>query len=435
MLLNIALALTAFVKDVLLASFLGTSSAADAITLAYFIPDTVGNNIFAFALGIACIPLFSSIIVKEGESLLSNALVYLVQLITMICIPLCLILFFFRVPIIESLASGFTNSNILVTSKLIIIILPIVLIMPLFVIASSCLQVLKKFYIASSAPVIFNAILLLVILMCIILKIKILNGVYIYSFGISFATLCIFIFVWKYLFKTKILSYNDFSFQHFKENSSVFLKPVLGILVPYIFILILTQSIYAVERAIASTLGTGNVASINYAFRLSQLPIWVFIAAIGTVSFPNMSQYAEAGAIKNLIGELNNSLKQIFIISIPISIILFIFRKEIITLLFMRGAFNKESVALTGSILAGYALAIPFQAFTYICIRFFISTRNLFPTILIISASTVVNIALDFILSAKFGFSGISYAALFGSIISFTGFLILLKKKMEVITV
>src|SRR4051812_21838057 len=57
-LLNGSVALMAFVKDVLLASYFGTSVQADGLTLAYFLPDMIGNTLIASALGVSCVPLF-----------------------------------------------------------------------------------------------------------------------------------------------------------------------------------------------------------------------------------------------------------------------------------------------------------------------------------------------------------------------------------------
>lgn len=60
-LINLLLALVSLGKDILLAGYLGTTAQADAFLLAYFIVDTVSNNLLASALGMAVIPVLASL--------------------------------------------------------------------------------------------------------------------------------------------------------------------------------------------------------------------------------------------------------------------------------------------------------------------------------------------------------------------------------------
>ncbi|HET6872195.1 MAG TPA: hypothetical protein VFH42_04320, partial [Sporolactobacillaceae bacterium] len=64
-LMNLMLAISAFFKDVAFAHYFGTSSTADAYTLGFFIPDMIGNNLIAAALGVACIPIFSRLLYQK----------------------------------------------------------------------------------------------------------------------------------------------------------------------------------------------------------------------------------------------------------------------------------------------------------------------------------------------------------------------------------
>src|SRR4051812_31685347 len=71
-LLNGAVALLAFVKDVLLASYFGTSVQADGLTLAYFLPDTIGSTLIASAIGVSCVPVFSKAFACGGRERLGR---------------------------------------------------------------------------------------------------------------------------------------------------------------------------------------------------------------------------------------------------------------------------------------------------------------------------------------------------------------------------
>ncbi len=71
---NIILAAVSFAKDLLLASYLGTSGEADAFYMAFFIPDNFGNNLLAASAGVACVPLFSGLFVGEEFNRLYGSL-------------------------------------------------------------------------------------------------------------------------------------------------------------------------------------------------------------------------------------------------------------------------------------------------------------------------------------------------------------------------
>jgi putative peptidoglycan lipid II flippase len=63
--INVMVALLAFIKDITLAAYAGTSLQADALTLAYFLPDSLGNNMFAAAISVVCVPVFSRIAILQ----------------------------------------------------------------------------------------------------------------------------------------------------------------------------------------------------------------------------------------------------------------------------------------------------------------------------------------------------------------------------------
>ena len=64
---NLVLAGVALIKDMVLASFMGTTSSADAFMLAFYIPDIIGNTLLAASVGIACIPVFTNASIKEEK--------------------------------------------------------------------------------------------------------------------------------------------------------------------------------------------------------------------------------------------------------------------------------------------------------------------------------------------------------------------------------
>src|SRR5690554_4316421 len=75
--INVFTALLAFVKDIMLAAYLGTTLQADALTLAFFIPDSVGNSMLAAAISVGCIPIYSKLVVLEQYRRLQRSFRYI----------------------------------------------------------------------------------------------------------------------------------------------------------------------------------------------------------------------------------------------------------------------------------------------------------------------------------------------------------------------
>ena len=97
MMVNLLLAVFALIRDICVASYLGTTSQADALLLAYFLPDTAGNVLIAAAVGVSCVPAFSKLLVRE-EYLLLNKSVKNVN-ISVLVLSLILFMVLFRLEI------------------------------------------------------------------------------------------------------------------------------------------------------------------------------------------------------------------------------------------------------------------------------------------------------------------------------------------------
>ena len=75
------------------------------------------------------------------------------------------------------------------------------------------------------------------------------------------------------------------------------------LLIPIMFSTVVSQISPVAARAVASTCEDGAVAMLNYAYKVTMLPIGVFGGAIATASFPRISRYANESSSK--LGDLS----------------------------------------------------------------------------------------------------------------------------------
>jgi peptidoglycan biosynthesis protein MviN/MurJ (putative lipid II flippase) len=193
------------------------------------------------------------------------------------------------------------------------------------------------------------------------------------------------------------------------------LKQAAAVFIPYLFILLSTQAVYFVERSLAARLDTGTVAGLNYAFRLSQFPIWVYVTAVSAVMLPALSKLTALGKKNEMQRVLANSMKQIVLISLPTALCLFILRIPIVVTLFQRGAFDSSSVQITAEILEGYSIMVIGQAVLTIGLRYFLVEGTLGYPIIVFAVTAILTIVGDFLLVPLIGAKGIGYAAAIGT--------------------
>lgn len=428
--INLILAATALLKDVFLASYLGTSPEADAFLLAYFIPDTVGNNLLASALGVACVPVFSRLYVAGDPLRLYRTVTGCVIFFAAVSLILLAVFSLAENKVVNAVGSGLGADTRDLCLELFGMILPALLFFPLAGIGISVMQVYNRFNIPALAPVLFNFIFLCAILYVYVMSVPIREGVYLLAASIMAGAVSMAALIWIAVKKHRIRAVVRL---HFADLAGISgdLRGIFRVFLPYLMILLTFQLVYTVERYLASGLEVGSIAGLNYAFRLSQFPLWVFVAAVSAVAFPAMSKSTGLGQVSEMTDTFNKSLGLVFIITLPLAICLFVLRVPVVSIVLQRGSFDAASVQVTAGILAGYSLAVVFQGVVTICMRAFLAIGRYYPPLIATTFSCAFNIVLDFILVKYFGSSGLGYGAAAGALLNSVILLVLLNRELN----
>ena len=430
--INIFLAGTAFIKDLMFASYLGTTEEADALLTAFFIPDMVSNNLIAAAIGVTAIPVFLSILAGCGEKELWKSVKKTVAGVFLLSLLLAIIFWFIKNSIFGFLGHGFTEKTMGLCINLFILLLPTVLLYPVYRTGTSVLHTHNRFTIPAVAPLLFNLVFLLSIVGAYILKIPKRQGVYTITYFITAAVILMAVLVWNRVFhlqKKTFISAADNTITDY--SSPHVLAQISRIFFPYIAILMSIQGVLYIERFLASRLGPGNISAVSYAYRLSQFPVWVFIAAIGTVSLPFMSRSHGSGETAKFKNAVTKVLMLSFVITLPVSIILFFMREPVVSILFERGEFDGRSVHMTAQVLKGYSISIIGQGITYISIRVFLAIKKVLIPLLVCAFSFALITICDFILVNTAGISGLGYGTAIGYSVNFIIFTYIICRKFN----
>jgi putative peptidoglycan lipid II flippase len=417
-LIKLLLAVLALIKDILFASYMGTSAVADALLIAFFIPDTIGNGLIGATLGRSCVPLFSKFYAKEEYDKFLKYMLKINLYFLFVTGFISITILLYRSNFINAMGNGFSSHTRLISTELLTILVTIIPLFSVLAIGIAGNQVFGNFAVTTFVPVLFNLFFLIGIISCVIFKLPNDIGSYVISFFILISILSMVTMIYRYLFVTLKKRNIKIRFsislkQMFELDENI--KFLVKVFVPYFGVVLLSQATLYAERNMASAFGTGSIAALNYAYRLSQFPLLVFVGAIGTVTYPMMSKAIAKGDFDELKNVFYRSIKYALIVIIPMSIFLITFRKPIITILFFRGAFDSNSLEVTSRILLGYSLAIIGQSVTSVCLNFFLALGEATRILGVFLFSAILNIVANYYFVGKFGLIGIGYGAFCGA--------------------
>ena len=271
-----------YLRDVLIAIYLGSGPLADAFFVAFRIPNTFRRLFAEGSFNAAFVPSYSSelTIGKVKAKRFANDVFNFLMLGLLILVIVIEIL---MPGFVYLIAPGFyeDSNKIELTTLLTRITFPFLLFISLASFFSAILNSHNKFAVAAAAPIILNLILISIIF----LAKKSSDELVIYlSYGVSAAGLLQLIFVYFYA-KNFFTPVFEFKLKVTKKIKIFFEK-----FLPGIFSSGVTQINILVGTIIASFQASA-VSYLYYADRIYQINLAIAGIAIGTVILPNLSRY------------------------------------------------------------------------------------------------------------------------------------------------
>ena len=354
-----------YIRDILIAIFLGTGPVADAFFVAFRFPNTFRRLFSEGTFNAAFVPSYSSELNKGKEKIFANN-IFNILLISLLFIVLVIEIFmpFF----VSVIAPGFKGETEKLELAIVLtrITFPFLLLVSLSSFFSAILNSHNKFAAASATPIILNIILILVLLFGKFLSDKL---VYYISYAVTFAGLIQLIFLVFFVRKYFVPKIS------FKLNYNNKIKSFFNKLFPSIFSSGVTQINILVGTIIAS-FQSNAVSYLYYADRIYQINLAIAGIAIGTVLLPSLSKYVDNKNISKINLIQNKSIELSLFLSLPAAAALLIAPEEITSALFGYGSFDEISIENTASALFYFALGLPAFAFIKVFSSFLFARHN-----------------------------------------------------------
>ena len=387
--------LLGYLRDVLIAIFLGTGFLADAFFVAFRIPNTFRRLFAEGTFNAAFVPSYTSEITRSKSK--SNKFANeIFNLLFLILFFLVLIIEVFMPIFVGLIAPGFVNDSekIKLATNLTRITFPFLMFVSLSSFFGGVLNSYNKFAAASAAPIILNLVLIGILIFG-----KYLNDELIYylAYGVSIAGFLQLIFLYIFARKYYFIRFNF----KLKVNNKV--KIFFKKLLPSIFSSGVTQVNILVGTIIASFQASA-VSYLYYADRIYQINLAIAGIAIGVVVLPQLSKHVYLKKKNKILQIQNKALELSMFLSLPASVALFIGSEEIISALFGYGSFSAEAVSNSAKALYYFSLGLPAFALIKVFSTFFFANHDTKTPFYISLFSVMLNIFISIYYFKSIGF-------------------------------
>ena len=384
-----------YVRDILIAVFLGTSLFADAFFVAFRLPNTFRRLFAEGTFNAAFIPSYAGALAKNKKNA-DNFAKQVFNLLFIILLFLVLLAEIFMPQLIFLIAPGFYRDpeKLKLAVDLSRITFPFLFFVCLASFFSAILNSYNKFAIAAAAPIILNVVLI---------------GSLFFSQFFSFPDVVILSYAVSVAGFLQLVTLLYFVRKNFKPILSIKIKINKEIkfffkkLLPSIFSSGVTQ-INILTGTIIASFQSGAVSYLYYADRVYQINLAIAGIAVGTVMLPELSKHIKNNKYDQINNLQNRSLELCLFLSVPAAVALFLASEEIITSLFGYGSFGKDSVINTSLALAFFAFGVPAFSLLKIFSNYFFARNDTKTPFHLSMISVVLNIIISVSFFRNLGF-------------------------------
>ncbi|MEK7072660.1 MAG: murein biosynthesis integral membrane protein MurJ, partial [Patescibacteria group bacterium] len=354
-------------RDRVLASQFGAGDILDAYYAAFRLPDLVYNLLILGAISAGVIPVFTALLEKKFGN--KKEAWYLINSLLNIAfvaiIIVCAILFLLAPYLMPLITPGFSDEKMIIVINLSRIMFLSPIFLGISAILSSILQSYKRFFVYSLAPVFYNVGI-------IIGALYLVNyfGVYGLAWGVVLGSLMHLIiqlpatFFTGYRYKL-VFGIND-------KN----VRKVGKLMIPRTLTLVINQVNFLITTVFASTLMVGSLAIYNLANNLQSFPLGIFGVAFAVAALPVLSSLAAGKKMADFVSTISATFRQILFFTVPVSILLYVLRAQIVRVILGSGQFSWVDTRLTAAVLAIFALSLFAQGALPLIVRGFYALHN-----------------------------------------------------------
>ena len=222
-----------------------------------------------------------------------------------------------------------------------------------------------------------------------------------------------------------------FSYSKNIDFKDPYIKYLMVMILPIIFSSAANQLSVLIDNSMASAFfGADSISKIFYAKTMLNFITGVVTLSISTVTFPEIARLGQSGEIVQMNKSVSSAIVMSMLLVIPATLGMMALSVPIIKIAFERNAFLPSDTSIVASLLVAYAPSIIFAAFMQILTNAFYSIGNSRTPVIIIIIQQLLNIVMNVLLSRIFGLDGLAYATSISTIVASLILIFVFKKKV-----
>jgi putative peptidoglycan lipid II flippase len=186
-------------------------------------------------------------------------------------------------------------------------------------------------------------------------------------------------------------------------------------------------------QLLGSYLEEGSISSLNYADKLFQLPLGLFVAGISVPIFPLLSEQVATKAPERVKATLDFALRLMGFLLVPATVAIILLRYPLIGLLLEHGEFQPDDTARTAWALLFLALGLYAYAGRDTVTRVFYAYHDTRTPVKISVLTVIITIGLAYLFMQFLGVGGLTLGMTVALVVNFLVLMWLLRRKIGVI--
>ena len=384
------------VKELTVAAYFGRSDELEALMTAQLLPSFM-LSIIAGGSNSSIIPVLADLRVNHGKSEAKKLMANAACLQGALLLAVTLLLALAAPMLFPMLCSGFSQEKLMTTERNFYWLLPALFFRGFSSMWADVLNAGHKFALASMIPLATSLSTVLALM----------------AFGRSYgANTLIGAFLVGSVLEASLLASalrrEGWSLIPRWRGMDGHLKAVINQYLPGVASAVMMGSTDVIDNAMAAMLPAGSVAALSYGNKITSFVLGIGAASLTTAALPHLSTMAAERRIAEMRALLWRYVRFLLLVSVPLTVLLIACSREIVALLFQRGAFAASDTAVVSSVQAALLLQVPFffiSSFTVRIVTALRANRIMFWGTVICAVTNVIG---NYIFMSWFGVVGLA---------------------------
>ncbi|MCL9670378.1 murein biosynthesis integral membrane protein MurJ [Citrobacter sp. MNAZ 1397] len=340
-----------FARDAIVARVFGAGMATDAFFVAFKLPNLLRRIFAEGAFSQAFVPILAEYKSKQGEEATRVFVAYVSGLLTLVLAVVTIAGMLAAPWVILVTAPGFadTADKFALTSQLLQITFPYILLISLASLAGAILNTWNRFSVPAFAPTLLNISMI---------GFALFGVPYFHppvlalAWAVTVGGILQLVYQLPHLKKIGMLVLPRISF---RDAGAMRVMKQMG---PAILGVSVSQISLIINTIFASFLVSGSVSWMYYADRLMEFPSGVLGVALGTILLPSLSRSFASGNHDEYCRLMDWGLRLCFLLALPSAVALGILAKPLTVSLFQYGKFTPFDAQMTQRALIAYSVGL-----------------------------------------------------------------------------